>query len=70
MSALHQHLSSQELKEIQLISEKSLPSSNQSLLNHNKAAALEVLLRVQNSLKLATAHQVVRTTIVTKTIES
>ena len=59
------HLNLQELKEIQLTSKKSLEDSQH--VQHNKAAALEVLKRAQ---QMVSTSQVFRTTIVTRTIES
>lgn len=52
---------------ITLTSDRSNLPNLPNLVSNNKAAALEILLRAQRSIQLASASQVERTTIVIKT---
>lgn len=46
-----------------------IPQTSEEMISRNKASALEVLLRLQNSLHMEIASQVERTIIVTRTEE-
>lgn len=63
----HQHFQVKESTTSQM-SEVTTSKSTQ-LITRNKAAALEVLLRVQQSLRMETASQVFKTTISVRTEE-